>query len=289
MIFREALPRTRFTLAIFVVAIGTSVLGGESPPIPPTDPATIEHMREVHARFDGRKGTLALFGDSITVSLAFWAPLAYECRNMPPEMDQAVRLVKAYMLPECWREWRGPEFGNEGRTTIRWAAQNIDTWLNRLRPETAVIMFGTNDLNDLGEEEYRERLEMVVRRCLDHGTVVILTTIPPRHGFAEKAARFADVIRETARNLKVPLIDYHAEILRRRPNDWDGANDQFQGYETYEVETLIARDGIHPSNPQRLMGDFSAESLRISGFGLRNYLTVLRYAEVIEKVLQAKE
>jgi lysophospholipase L1-like esterase len=288
MILKEVLPRTWVIVGVLVVGLVPKVLGGE-PPIPPMDATTTEHMREVHARFEGRKGTLALFGDSITVSLAFWAPLAYEPRNMPPEMDQAVRLVKAYMVPECWREWRGPEFGNEGRTTIRWAAENIDAWLNRLRPETAIIMFGTNDLNDLGEEEYRERLEMVVRRCLDHGTVVILTTIPPRHGFAEKAARFADIIRETARNLKVPLIDYHAEILKRRPDDWDGAHDQFQGYETYEVETLIARDGIHPSNPQRLMGDFSAESLRISGFGLRNYLTVLRYAEVIQKVLQARE
>jgi len=267
-----------------VLALVTSAMGGESSSLAPLDAATINRMKEVHARFEGRKGTLALFGDSITVSLAFWAPLAYECRNVPPEMEQALRVVKSYIQPECWREWRGPEFGNEGRTTIRWAFDNVEAWLKRLQPETAIIMFGTNDLNDLGEDEYREKLEAVVQRCLDHGTVVILTTIPPRHGFAEKAARFAEIVRTTAGKLKVPLIDYHAEILKRRPDDWDGALDQFQGYETYEVPTLIARDGIHPSNPQRLMGDFSAEALRTSGFGLRNYLTVLRYAEVIQTV-----
>ncbi|MGQ9561947.1 MAG: SGNH/GDSL hydrolase family protein [Thermogutta sp.] len=281
--------RTWIILGLFVMGLSPGPTPGEVSPVQPMDPATIEHMRQVHARFEGRQATLALFGDSITVSLAFWAPLAYECRNMPPEMEQAVRLVKSYMLPECWREWRGPEFGNEGRTTIRWAAANIDDWLKRLQPETAVVMFGTNDLNDLGEEEYGKTLESVVRRCLDNGTVVILTTIPPRHGFADKAERFAEIIREIAQKLKVPLIDYHAEILKRRPEDWDGTLDKFQGFETYEVPTLIARDGIHPSNPQRLMGDFSPESLRTSGFGLRNYLTVLRYAEVIEKVLKAQE
>ncbi|HOP76237.1 MAG TPA: SGNH/GDSL hydrolase family protein [Thermogutta sp.] len=286
-------PKTPLVGLTFVVVLGLLVgaktKGDESPPIPPLDAATIEHMRQVHARFDGRKGTLALFGDSITVSLAFWAPLAYECRNMPPEMERAVHIVKSYMLPECWRDWRGPEFGNEGRTTIRWAFENIDGWLTRLRPETAVIMFGTNDLNDLDEQEYREKLRAVVEKCLNRGTIVILTTIPPRHGRAEKAVRFAQIAREVAEQLKVPLIDYHAEILKRRPEDWDGADEKFQGYETYEVPTLISRDGVHPSNPKSMMGDFSEEALRTSGFGLRNYLTVLRYAEVIEKVLQVPQ
>ena len=84
-------------------------------------------------------------------------------------------------------------------------------------------MFGTNDLRQCGVDEYRDRLRSVVRECLNQGTVVILSTIPPRHGMEEKAAAFADAAREVARELAVPLIDYHAEILKRRPGDWDGA------------------------------------------------------------------
>ncbi|MEJ5341755.1 MAG: SGNH/GDSL hydrolase family protein [Thermogutta sp.] len=255
-------------------------------PEPTPLPAWVGPMREVHARFTGQPGTLALFGDSITVSLAFWAPLAYECRNVPPEMAHALAIVKDYMRPECWREWRGPEFGNEGGTTVRWGKEHIREWLKKLNPETAIIMWGTNDLNDLSEDEYRSTLKQVVQECLDHGTVVILTTIPPRHGREEKAARFAQIVREIADALRVPLIDYHAEILKRRPTDWDGASDAFRGYEVYEVPTLISGDGVHPSNPQRFMGDFSSEALRCSGYGLRNYLTVLAYAEVIERVLR---
>lgn len=249
----------------------------------------IEPMRRVHSRFQGQAGTLALFGDSISVSLAFWAPLAYECRNVPPEMEHALRVVKAYLRPECWREWRGPEFGNEGSTTVRWAKQHIDDWLKRLNPETAIIMFGTNDINDMDEKEYRTTLSQVVRKCLDHGTVVILTTIPPRHGREEKSAAFAQAIREVAAEHHVPVIDYYAEIMKRRPADWDGASESFAGYEVYEVPTLISRDGVHPSNPQKFMGDFSEEALRCSGYGLRNYLSVLAYAEVIEKVLRGDE
>ena len=47
----------------------------------------------------------------------------------------------------------------------------------------------------------------------------------------------------------MPLIDYQAEILKRRPDDWDGALPKFKDVpgSEYEVPTLIARDGVHPS------------------------------------------
>ena len=183
-------------------------------------------MRRVHARFQGRPGTFAHFGDSITETLTFWTPLKDTRKDTSPEMADAFRRVDAYMRPECWRDWKGPEFGNQGGRTTRWAEQNVGTWLGRLDPEVALVMFGTNDLRECGVDEYRDRLRSVVRQCLNRGTVVILSTIPPRHGMEEKAAAFADAAREVARELAVPLIDYHAEILKRRPDDWDGASDE---------------------------------------------------------------
>src|SRR5262245_3523500 len=91
-----------------------------------------EAVARVHARFGGRPGTFAHFGDSITVSLAFWSPLQHDRKHAPPEMDRAYRLVEERLRPECWREWKGPEFGNEGGRTIRWAEENVDAWLKRL-------------------------------------------------------------------------------------------------------------------------------------------------------------
>jgi hypothetical protein len=247
-------------------------------------------MREVHARFTGKPGTLALFGDSISVSLAFWAPLSSAPRGLSPELAADLKLVNSYLDPACWRDWRGAEFGNEGGMTIRWADENVDAWLKTLNPEAAVILFGTNDLTVLSKDEYEKKLRSVVQRCLANGTVVILTTPPPRHGLVEQSAEFAQVVRTVARELNVPLVDYHAEILKRRPQDWDGALPQFRDApgDEYNVPTLIARDGVHPSNP-RDHQDYSEQSLRRNGYALRNSLTLARYAEVIRKVLRPDE
>src|SRR5262249_18058518 len=101
-----------------------------------------------------------------------------------------------------------------------------------------------------------------------------------------KAKQFADAVRRVAKEKKVPLIDYQAEILKRRPDDWDGALPKFKDVKgsEYEVPTLLARDGVHPSYPKAYR-DYSEESLSRSGYVLRNYLTVLAYADVIRKVL----
>src|SRR5439155_9784082 len=96
----------------------------------------------------------------------------------------------------------------------------------------------------------------------------------------EKAAAFAGVARDLARELRLPLVDFHAEILRRRPADWDGALDRFQRYEGYEVPTLLSRDGVHPSYPARYQNDYSPQALSSSGYSLRNYLVLMKYTDV---------
>ena len=251
------------------------------------DDAWVASMKTVQEKFKGQRGTFAQFGDSITVSRAFWFGLRYAPKNTSPQMAQALGLVKDYMLEDCW-DWKGPEFGSQGRMTIRWAHQNVGNWLDDLNPEVTLMMFGTNDLSSLDLAEYETKTRQVVQKCLDNGTIVILSTIPPKHGQAEKAATFADAVRRIAREMQLPLTDYHAEILKRRPDDWDGATDQFRQYQGYDVPTLIARDGVHPSNPQKYANDYSDEALHKNGFSLRNYLTLMKYAEVIEKVLSQK-
>jgi len=244
-------------------------------------------MKAVHEKFCGERGTYAQFGDSITVSRAFWFGLKYDPKHASPEMTQALGLVKDYMLQDCW-DWKGPEFGSQGQMTIRWAHENVDKWLRDLNPEVALMMFGTNDLGSLDLAEYETKTREVVQKCLDNGTILILSTIPPKHGQAEKAATFADAVRRIAREMRLPLTDYHAEILKRRADDWDGAADQFRGYDGYDVPTLISRDGVHPSNPQKYANDYSDEALRHNGFALRSYLALTKYAEVIEKALPRK-
>lgn len=249
-----------------------------------TTPAWVPAMKNVHAKFTGQPGFFAQYGDSITNSRAFWFSLKYKRDNAPPEMVKAFEMVSKHMIDACW-DFKGPDNGNQGGRTIRWGEANLDGWLKRQNPEVAIVMFGTNDLNSVPHAEYAELTRKFVKRCLDNGTVVILSTIPPRHRFENKAAEYAEVVRAIAAEFDLPLIDFHAEILKRRPDDWNGALDKFNDYQGYDVPTLIARDGVHPSAPKPFRGDFSEESLRKNGFALRNFLTLMKYAEVIERVL----
>ena len=248
----------------------------------------VEPMKKVHAAFKGEKGTFAHFGDSITISMAFWASLSWDRKNMDEATQAAFNLVDAYMKKACWREWKGPRFGNTGMMTIRWAHENVDTWLKDLNPEAALIMFGTNDLGPLGVEEYEAKTREVVAKCLANGTVVVLSTIPPKHGRDEKCKTFVEAVRRVAARLKVPLCDYYQAVMDRRPDDWDGQLEKFKDVPggTYEVPTLVSRDGTHPSNPKQWQGDYSEEGLRNNGFVLRNYVVLHAYADLVRKVLK---
>jgi GDSL-like lipase/acylhydrolase family protein len=250
--------------------------------------AWVERMKQVHAQFKGSKGTFATYGDSNTVSMAFWSPLRHNRKNISAEGEAAFKLVNHYMKPECWDKWRGPGFGNEGGMTILWADKNVKEWLQKHNPETALIMFGTNDLTSVPPDTYGQKLRDVVKACLDNGTVVILSTIPPRSGMLKKSRQLADIARQVAKEMKVPLCDYFAQCLKRRPDDWDGAAPKFKDFKGYDVPTLIARDGVHPSYPKKYQGDFSEEALKCNGYNLRSYVSMLAYAEVIRNVLEAR-
>jgi hypothetical protein len=248
------------------------------------DAAWVEPMKKVHATFTGEKGTFAHFGDSITITMAFWSSLRGGRKNMDAQTEAAFKQVEGYMKEDCWSRWKGPEFGNNGSMTIRWAHENVGTWLKKLNPEVALIMFGTNDLNAVPLEEYEAKTREVVKQCLENGTVVILTAIPPRHGMLDKSRSYAEAAAKVARELHVPVCDFFGECLKRRPDDWDGAADKFKEYKDYDVPTLMARDGVHPSNPKTFGGDYSDEGLRSNGFVLRNYVSLLSYADVIRSL-----
>jgi lysophospholipase L1-like esterase len=173
--------------------------------------------------------------------------------------------------------------------TIRWADENIDKWLKKLNPETALIMFGTNDLGQVDAKEYEEKTRAVVQKCLKNGTVVILSTIPPRSGKLDGCRKFADIVRKIGKDEKVLVVDFLEECLKRRPDDWDGSLAKFKDVpgDTYDVPTLLARDGVHPSNPAKFK-DYSEESLKNNGYLLRSYLTLMAYDDVLQRVLQTK-
>ena len=85
------------------------------------------------------------------------------------------------------------------------------------------------------------------------------------------------------------MEDYFAEVLRRRPDDWDGSSQKFKDptdRDEYNVPTLLARDRVHPSAPKQYANDYSDDALSHHGYALGNVLTLREYAGVIRQVLK---
>jgi len=257
-------------------------------------------MREAHKRFDGKPGTLAQYGDSITVTMAF---LAYRfaagaprditpprkelaLANTPPEVAKELEVVAKYSDRGLWWRWKGGQWGCTGQMKSDWFLANIDGWQKKMNPEVGVILFGTNDLGGLCPPDYTENMAAGIRRMLQDGTVPMLTTVPPKSGGADLAEHYNTTLASIARHFKIPVIDYYGEIMRRRPDDWDGRMEKFRGEQGEGKWTLISRDGVHPSHPGKYAFDFSEEALSNNGYVLRDYLTLRKYYEVITKVLR---
>lgn len=274
--------KARLLLCVAALAFVTNAAAAD-------EPDWVEAMRKVHAAGPGEQGVFMSLGDSITYSMAYFAPLQYaDNARMSPETRSALDLVDDYMKEECYR-WKGGDKGNYSGQTAAWALRNVDNWIATLKPEVALIMFGTNDIRRGSLEDHEKNLRGLIQKCLDNGVVVILSTIPPMHGFDEKVRRTVEIQRKTAAGMKVPLVDFHAHVINRRPNDWDGSLPRFAAFSQWETPTIISRDGVHPSNPQQWRADYTEEGLSRNGNVLRSYLTLMAYAEVINVVISDRQ
>src|SRR5207247_2388955 len=109
---------------------------------------------------------------------------------------------------------------------------------------------------------------------LGRDAVCVLSTIPPHHGRPALAKAYNEALRDLAKARAIPLIDYEREVLKRRPDDWNG--------------TLLGKDDVHPTAK---VGDVHAasepteENLRASGYLLRGWLSLKKLAEVKKRVL----
>ena len=241
-------------------------------------PETWVAMRKVHERFKGQVGYVAQFGDSITYSMAFWSAMGWDDPQRYLTQDDALPKRPGRMR---WRDYlkgardKGPKHANYSGWQVGQLLKSMDAVIERDKPEAAIVMIGTNDVSGgRVPEHYRERLEQVVRKCMAVGCVPILNTIPPRRGREAAVAEANGIVREVAKNLKVPLGDFHSECIRRRPEGaWDG--------------TLISRDGVHPSGGKS--NDYSEANLQNCGYALRNWVNFLVYRQLYFRVFNPEE
>ena len=117
-------------------------------------------------------------------------------------------------------------------------------------------------------------MEKATSLILSRDAICVLSTIPPHPGQPELARAYNEALRRLAREQSLPLIDYEREILKRRPDNWNG--------------TLLARGDVHPTTSQggaTAVSAPTAENLANSGYLLRGWLSVRKIAEVKTRVI----
>jgi hypothetical protein len=246
-------------------------------------------MREVAARFEGRPGVVLHVGDSITYANPYGQWARYGEGKTPD--DVAVLRWMHCGADDDTDGWWLCRFDHPagGRSYTAAGGIRVDQMLvgglrgmpplaeilATYRPQIVVLMLGTNDASaNRPLDAYRADMERAVDLILARGTISILSTIPPHPHRPQLASDYNRALREIAKSKAIPLIDFEQEILRRRPDDWNG--------------TLLGRNDVHPTATVRQVTPASsptAENLRTSGYLLRGWLSVKKIAEVKRTVL----
>ncbi|HYG97081.1 MAG TPA: SGNH/GDSL hydrolase family protein [Solirubrobacterales bacterium] len=253
----------------------------ELPVVPALGPAVTTHLEQVAERGERLGNDPAVFakiGDSITASPSFLQALACRAPRLGTwsELRGTLEFFAATPVPPGSEEALCPVSNSYSRLGIAavggWRAVDalspresfpecqglpaVSCELRLLRPSVALIMFGTNDLEDFSAVEFRRHLAGVARRVAGAGTIPVISTIPPRRQprFSSRVARFNAEIAALAENRALPLWNFWRQMTGPGVPDLG-----------------LSRDGVHPSSvcPPCTAIDFRPAGLRY-GYALRN-------------------
>ena len=263
---------------------------GEEKPLPqPWDYAA--PMKKVAERFKGRPGVVLHIGDSITYSNPYgqWAR-GGEGKTAEDKAILAWMHTGADDDTDGWWLARVDRPGGRSDTACSGIRADemlaggkeklppLTKMLDMYKPQMVVMMLGTNDASaNRPATKYKADMEKAVDLMLDRGIICILSTIPPHPGQRELAKSYNEALCQLAKPRGLPLIDFEKEILKRRPDDWNG--------------TLLGKGDVHPTTK---VGESmptsapTAENLRNSGYLLRGWLSVQKIAEVKRMVVDGK-
>ncbi|HEU5104517.1 MAG TPA: SGNH/GDSL hydrolase family protein [Solirubrobacterales bacterium] len=268
----------------------------ELPVVPALAPPVIGHLEKVANRgkaYGNRPGVFAKIGDSITASPSFLQALACRTPRLGTwsELRGTLDFFGQTAVPRGVEEAQCPVSNSYSRLGIAavggWRAVDalapresfpecqglpaISCELQLLRPSVALIMFGTNDLEEFTAVEFRRDLARVVRLVSEAGTIPVISTIPPRAQprFSPRVARFNAEIAALAENRALPLWNFWRQM----------AAPGVPG-------SGLSEDGVHPSVlcPPCTAVDFRPGGLRY-GYDLRNLGALLVLDRLRRQVL----
>lgn len=272
-----------------LLLIGIALIGQlkSDKPLPQTW-SYAQAMRKVAARGSGKPGVVLHVGDSITYANPYsqWAKsgagktdedrATLNWMHTGKENNTDGWYLASYDHPAGNRSYTacsGISLDELLAGGTRRMAPLVDI-LNEYRPQVVVLLIGTNDVSkNRPLASYVNDMIKTLDLMTDKGIVPVLTTIPPHYLQPELARSYNRELRRLARERMLPLIDYEAEILKRRPTDWNG--------------TLMVKDDVHPSATNGATTPTSeptAENLSRSGYLLRGWLTVQKLTEIRRSV-----
>jgi lysophospholipase L1-like esterase len=244
-------------------------------------------MRELTRDFKGKPGMVLRLGDSITYANPGSAYLRYGKGRSADELA-VCRWMNAAETNKSSGIWLSIADQPSGRsytaasgvTTAQYlkggkgGLPKLDDILKDYRPQIACVLLGTNDLGaNVSPADFAANMETIVDKLLAGKTIPVLITAPPTRRNPEGAAAYNERLRQIAARHKLPVVDYHGEILARRPSDWLG--------------TLISNDGVHPTAGDS-SGPATAENLGRSGYLLLGWATLNKLVEIKRHVIDAK-
>ena len=263
---------------------------GDPPPaaLGRIDAPTKAQLRRIWAigRQVGRNpAVFARVGDSITSTGQFLTDCGYGREELGPHRELAalIRVYKAQVVDHvaglahnsfnhvslaAHPAWTGADL-----LGLRWPYLDppapILQEYSVVNPSIALIMFGTNDIDQGTPAEFAAHFDAAILLSLQNGVIPIVSTLPDRQDTPANLAltpMFNAIIRDTAGRYNVPLIDL-ALALEELPN---------HGLEA---------DGIHPTYyAGHTSNTFTAAGLRY-GYNVRNLLTLQMLAKVRASVL----
>lgn len=275
-------------IASALLALG-SILSSESgatewqelPVTPTLGPVVISHLEKVSSRGErlgNHPGVVAKVGDSITASPSFLQALACSSPQLGQwnELRGTLTFFGRTAVPRGSEEAQCAVSNSYSRLGVAavggWRAADallpresfpecqgrpaVSCELQLIRPSIALIMFGTNDMEEITAVQFRLDLARVVRLVSSAGTIPVISTIPPRarQPFSLRVARFNAEIAGLAENRALPLWNYWRQMTA------PGV-----------PRAGLSHDGVHPSVlcPPCTAIDLRPVGLR-QGYALRN-------------------
>jgi hypothetical protein len=266
------------------------------PVIPALEPVVADHLKKIAGRGErlgNNPGVFAKIGDSITASPSFLQGLACRAPRLGTwnELRGTLEFFGETSVPRGLEEAQCSVTNSYSRLGVAavggWRAVDallpresfpeceglpaVSCELHLLHPSVALIMFGTNDLEDFTAVEFRRSLVSVVRRVSGAGTIPVISTIPPRARprFSRRVARFNAEIAALAENRALPLWNFWRQMVAPGVPD-----------------SGLSEDGVHPSAlcPPCTAVDFRPPGLRY-GYDLRNLGALLVLDRLRRQVL----